>query len=271
MALINCPLSSFAVCAPDPNRGIRMQAKIEKMKKDASYHSASLKYWNRETEYTRGKQRIARGLSRAKSDQYVRALHTLGTGRRQMAQLKSAAGQLKKSKVLGGKRGVSRSTRYGRNEYRKILAKQAQIESSIDTTFGRNWDGNTAKINRFNRMQLSKNLQALGTKPEYGMPVMMPPKDKQGQMMANLQLMLGIAAAIPKSDIRAKENIEHVGVSPSGHKIYEWNYIENKNTRYRGVIAQDVVKIDPMAVSIRSDGFLGVNYNKIDVNMEVIS
>jgi len=35
-------------------------------------------------------------------------------------------------------------------------------------------------------------------------------------------------------------------------------------------MAQEVAKIDPMAVGIRQDGYLGVNYGKIDVNMEVV-
>ena len=70
MVLTTCPLQNFAVCAPDPNRGIRMQAKIEKMKKDTQYHSASLKYWNREASAKQRKAGLVTGLSRAKSDEY---------------------------------------------------------------------------------------------------------------------------------------------------------------------------------------------------------
>ena len=64
------------MCAPDPNRGARMQAKIEKKKKDAAYASAKLKYWNRETSYVRGTHRIGMGLSRSQSDAYTKALNT---------------------------------------------------------------------------------------------------------------------------------------------------------------------------------------------------
>ena len=89
--------------------------------------------------------------------------------------------------------------------------------------------------------------------------------------MGALSTGLSIASLfVPGSDVRLKEDIEQVGVSPDGHKIYEFNYI-GKPTRYRGAMAQDVVKIDPMAVAIRPDGYLGVHYNKIDVDMEVIS
>ena len=246
---------------------------MEKQKKDAQYHSESLKYWNRETTYTRGKARIARGLSRAKSDNYSRALYALGQGRRAMAGLEQDRAALQSAKGAISQSGESRSAAYGRNARAKILAKQAAIESSIDTTFGQNMAGNNQKITRQYQRQVAKNRDALGVTPEYGMPVMMPPKGNR--TMANLQFGLGIiSTAAPffmASDIKLKENIKEIGKSPKGYKIYEWNYKSNKNTRYRGVIAQDVVKINPMAVGIMPNGYLGVYYDKVDVNMEVLS
>ena len=70
------------------------------------------------------------------------------------------------------------------------------------------------------------------------------------------------------SDIKLKENIEQIGISPQGYKIYEFNY-KGFTDRWRGAMAQDVVKKNPMAVGIR-DGYLTVDYSKIDVNMEVV-
>jgi hypothetical protein len=35
-------------------------------------------------------------------------------------------------------------------------------------------------------------------------------------------------------------------------------------------MAQDVVKINPMAVGIHPEGYLTVDYNKIDVDMEIV-
>ena len=78
-------------------------------------------------------------------------------------------------------------------KYEALLAKQSQIESSIDNTFGRNMDVMHQSITRNYQNQMAKNRQALGVRPEYGMPVMMPPKDKAGQNWANLQLALSIA------------------------------------------------------------------------------
>tara|TARA_R100000152_G_C6776565_1_gene205773 strand:- start:2192 stop:2923 length:732 start_codon:yes stop_codon:yes gene_type:complete len=243
-----------------------MQAKIEKMKKDSQYHSASLKYWNREAGVKRRIGGLTRGLSRSKSDAYSKALWVLGKGR--LAQ-ENIYKQKAKISRYADRTGVSRSNRYNVAAYKKILDKQRQIESTLNNTFGRNMDIAHQMITRNHNAQVAKNRASLGARPEYGMPVMMPPQDKAGQMFANIQLGLSVAGLFAPSDRKLKENIEQVGESPSGHKIYEFNYIGNK-TRYRGTMAQDVVKINPMAVGIR-DNYLTVNYNKIDVDMEVVA
>ena len=74
------------------------------------------------------------------------------------------------------------------------------------------------------------------------------------------------------SDIELKENIEQVGVSPSGLNIYEWNYIgESTSNRYRGVIAQDLLSKQRYdAVAEMDNGYLGVDYNKVDVQFTKI-
>jgi len=257
------------VCAPDPNAGIRYQAKIEKQKKDSRYRSDSLKYWNREVSAKQRQGSLTKGLSRTRSDAYSKALWTLGKGRLANANLYKSKTNLR-GKQVDLKRGVSRSNRYMSAKYKEILDKQRQIESTINNTFGRNMDIANQMITRNHMQQVAKNRQALGTRPEYGVPVMMPPRDTMGQMFNTLSMGLSIASlAASFSDIRMKEDVEQVGVSSDGHKIYEFNYIGNP-IRYRGAMAQDVVKINPMAVGIR-DGYLTVNYRKIDVDMEVIS
>ena len=72
------------------------------------------------------------------------------------------------------------------------------------------------------------------------------------------------------SDIRIKENIIKISQSPSGLNIYEWNYKSAPNSRYRGVMAQEVMKVVPEAVYAEEDGFLSVYYDMIDVNMELV-
>ena len=72
------------------------------------------------------------------------------------------------------------------------------------------------------------------------------------------------------SDVRLKENITKTGVSGSGIPTYEFNYIGCSN-RYSGAMAQDLLSINPGAVSLDSSGYYKVNYNNIDVDMHLIN
>ena len=168
-----------------------MQAKIEKMKKDTAYHSAKLKYWNRETA---GKQRVGgltKGLSRTKSDAYSRALWALGKGRLANQKIYRAKAKLARH---SDKTGESRARNYMSGKYRELLDKQRQIESSLDNTFGRNMDTMWQGIQRNHMAAMAKNRQKIGVAPEYGAPVMMPPRDRAGQNFANIQMALQIAS-----------------------------------------------------------------------------
>ena len=71
------------------------------------------------------------------------------------------------------------------------------------------------------------------------------------------------------SDIRLKENIEFTGLSNSGLKIYNFDYI-NKPGRYQGVMAQDLLEIDNYhpAVTTDKNGYYMVDYNNIDVEFK---
>ena len=257
------------MCAPDPNAGIRYQAKQEHKKKLQQYNSASLKYWNREVSAKQRSNTLTRGLSRARSDAYTKALWALGKGRQANEKLYRTRAKISK---YDQKTGTSRSSRYMAGKYREILDQQSRIESTINNTFGRNMDITQQGIIRQHQNYVAKNRQKLGVRPEFGAPVMMPPRDTQGQFFNSVSMGLQFASlAFAISDIRLKENIKEVGKSPKGHTIYEWNYKTNKYSKYRGAIAQEVAKIDPMAVDIAPNGMLGIYYDKIDVNMEKVS
>jgi hypothetical protein len=77
------------------------------------------------------------------------------------------------------------------------------------------------------------------------------------------------SAAAGGSDIALKENIELVGKSPKGVNIYEFDYKKKSygKGRYRGVMAQEV----PNASFKHKDGYLWVDYNKVDVDFERIN
>ena len=70
------------------------------------------------------------------------------------------------------------------------------------------------------------------------------------------------------SDIRLKENIEEIGVSPQGYKIYEFNY-KGDDVRWRGAMAQDIITKLPQAIGV-DNGYFTVDYNQLDIDMEVI-
>ena len=65
------------------------------------------------------------------------------------------------------------------------------------------------------------------------------------------------------SDKRLKHNYHVIGKSPSGINIYEFSYL-GSDTRYQGVMAQDV----PRATILMDNGFLAVDYSKIDVQFK---
>jgi hypothetical protein len=73
------------------------------------------------------------------------------------------------------------------------------------------------------------------------------------------------------SDVRLKEHIVEVGVSPSGIPIYEFNYIKGVGLaegRWRGTLAQDVIRIRPDAVHVDDAGYFIVDYFGLDVKHE---
>ena len=67
------------------------------------------------------------------------------------------------------------------------------------------------------------------------------------------------------SDIRLKDDIKLDGKSPSGIKIYNFKY-KGDDKKYQGVMAHQV----PEASFVGDDGYLKVNYNKLDVEFKEI-
>jgi len=99
------------------------------------------------------------------------------------------------------------------------------------------------------------------------------PGGMMGKMMKKMRPMGGGGRGVFGnlfSDVRLKEKIEKTGVSASGIPIYEFNYIGCSN-RYSGAMAQDLLSINPDAVSLDSSGYYKVNYNDIDVDMHLIN
>ena len=94
-----------------------MQARIEKLKKDTQYHSASLKFWNREMGAKRRVGGLTRGLSRTKSNAYSKALWALGKGR--LAQ-EGITRQKARISRYSDRSGVGVSNRYNVAKYKAL-------------------------------------------------------------------------------------------------------------------------------------------------------
>lgn len=70
----------------------------------------------------------------------------------------------------------------------------------------------------------------------------------------------------PFSDPALKENVVLVDESPLGFNIYEFNF-KGDETRWRGVMADEVEEVMPEAITIDSDGYRHVNYDMIGIEM----
>ena len=82
--------------------------------------------------------------------------------------------------------------------------------------------------------------------------------------------LVGAAAPFFSSDKRLKNKIKLVGRLANGIKLYKWEWTEKGkeivgNQVEFGVIAQEVEKIMPEAVTRGSDGYLRVNYSMLEV------
>ena len=83
--------------------------------------------------------------------------------------------------------------------------------------------------------------------------------DQAARLQDTIQTAGKIGAAFAASDIRFKENLKQVGKLNNGLDIYLFNYKNDKTPRL-GLIAQQVRKIRPEAVTEDKSGFLYVNY-----------
>lgn len=80
------------------------------------------------------------------------------------------------------------------------------------------------------------------------------------QALGGLSSIAGLFTAL--SDRRMKENIKYLGEAPSGHKIYEYNYI-GEDRKFVGPMAQDIKETDPDCVIEHNDN-LFITHNVFD-------
>jgi hypothetical protein len=97
--------------------------------------------------------------------------------------------------------------------------------------------------------------------------------EKDAALIGAIGGLGGSAVGAALSDKTLKENIKEIGVSDSGIKIYEFEYINKQfgEGRYEGVMAQDLKESSPEAVTTLDNGILAVNYSKIDVDFRRVN
>lgn len=78
----------------------------------------------------------------------------------------------------------------------------------------------------------------------------------------------GATYATFASDRRLKDNIEYVGTDDvTGLNLYEFNYISDPDSRYIGVMADEVMDYNPDAVIEQDDGYFAVDYDMLGLEM----
>lgn len=80
---------------------------------------------------------------------------------------------------------------------------------------------------------------------------------------------LAQTGALLFSDKRLKKNIEKVG-NVDGINVYEFEYKTIPDTRFKGVMADEIEEIMPDAVITNEQGYKMVNYDKLPINMEIV-
>ena len=180
---------NFAVCV-DANAGARAQARAQAAAKDARYASESLKFFNRETTLERTQQQNVIGYSRDQSDAYAQAVATIGKGRKRVEDA-TRAYFATMSVDEGG-----RSRRFGKLKYQGLLAKNAEVESTIQNVLGRNMAYSQEGARRVFQVKQAQAREALGIRPEYGAPVMLPPTNRLGGALQIASQLVGIGSGI---------------------------------------------------------------------------
>ena len=254
------------MCAPDPNAGRREAARVENNRRHAEFKANSIKQWNKESSF-KDNLKLIRGLGRSRDYADFQEFTNQAQGKALLGK-ENLARQFFQSKSVneGG-----RSRRFGGKKAAQYYSKIAEIDRKMFNLATVGEAKVQTKIQRRQDAMIKREHANLGMGPQFGMPTMLPPKDRAGQLMNSISFGLNVASGIMAfSDKRLKDDVVKVGVSPKGYNIYEWTYRARPGETWRGVIAQDVVKQNPMAVGVLPSGFLGVYYDELDVDLEAV-
>jgi len=126
-------------------------------------------------------------------------------------------------------------------------------------------------------MRLQRGFQVLGQgapfmpsySTGYGTQQQQAQTIQQPSTMGRIGSALSFGAQFLPSDIRLKENVMKVDETDSGVGWYTWSWNDTAKAMgvdgpTEGVIAQDLINVDPTAVSLGEDGYYRVDYSKVD-------
>ena len=120
-----------------------------------------------------------------------------------------------------------------------------------------------AQVEEFERQKENKMLEMAAQRKGYA-----DAARDQARAAGDAFVSAAVSTMIPGiSDIRLKENITRTGISNSGIPIYTFNY-KNDNQLWSGAMAQDLKELGRGdAVTTMDNGYYGVYYDMIDVDM----
>ena len=203
----------------------------------------------------------------------------------QLGDIASRAGLSAADLLTGAGRDVSA----GRLQTGRDIASQiGGTTSALSDLIGRQGAGlaagvETGGINLANLLQGAGQAQAAGQtdlatilaniatqqgSQVAGLPSAAQFRTTEGLLQPIAQAAGGIGTAIAASDSRLKTNITEAGKTSSGINLYTWEWNEEgkkiaSDQPTFGVIAQEVMKIIPDAVTMYEDGYYRVDYSRI--------
>ena len=174
----------------DLNESEKQRARQRWMEKDASYRSVSLKFWNRETTGQRGLNTATIGFSRAMSNDLQSALYVQGQARQQYETL-FAKYYAQGGDIIRKQEGRSRTA--GRKGILALTRARGALNNAVRNEYGANMARRyQARLRQYQGAR-AKAINAIGVRPEYGVPVLMPPSNRLGGALQLANTALSIA------------------------------------------------------------------------------
>lgn len=186
-----------------------------------------------------------------------------GTGQ-SLADIRTRAGELMAGEISNVSRDTSNLAAALGGDISGVYGTQAQNIAQLLVNSGMSQaDAAQQTAQMLANISVGAGGQVAGLGTSVGQP-----QQQQGTLGQVGQAASGIGSLIALSDIRAKQNIQVIGRLPNGLGVYSWEWKDSapedaRSTPSIGVLAQEVQRLIPDAVTERKDGYLVVDYSKV--------